>query len=58
MVAAHVHDLAAAWGRGLRTAYVHRPHESGPHGVAPVTNPAADLDVTSLTDLAARLARV
>ena len=57
MVAAHVDDLAAARGRGLPTAYVYRPHESGPHGVSPpVTDPEADLNVTSLTDLAARLA--
>lgn len=55
MVAAHVDDLAAARGRGLRTAYVHRPHEAGPRGTPPVTDPEADLNVTSLTDLAARL---
>jgi 2-haloacid dehalogenase len=55
MVAAHVDDLAAARGRGLRTAYVHRPHEAGPHSVPPVTDSDADLNVTSLTDLAARL---
>jgi 2-haloacid dehalogenase len=56
MVAAHVDDLAAARGRGLRTAYVHRPHEAGPRGTPPVTDPEADLNATSLTDLAARLA--
>ena len=56
MVAAHVDDLAAARGCGLRTAYVHRPHELGPRGVPPATDHAADLTVTSLTDLAARLA--
>jgi 2-haloacid dehalogenase len=55
MVAAHVGDLAAARTRGLRTAYVHRPHEFGPGPVPPVTDPEADLNVTSLTDLAARL---
>jgi len=55
MVAAHVDDLAAARARGLRTAYVHRPHESGPASVPPVTDPEADLNVTSLTDLASRL---
>jgi 2-haloacid dehalogenase len=55
MVAAHVDDLAAARARGLRTAYVHRPHESGPGSVPPVTDPEADLNVTSLTELAARL---
>ena len=55
MVAAHVDDLAAARGRGLRTAYVHRPYESGPGGVSPSTDPDADLNVTTLTDLASRL---
>ena len=55
MVAAHVDDLAAARRRGLRTAYVHRPHEFGPRAVPPASDDAADLNVTSLTDLAARL---
>jgi 2-haloacid dehalogenase len=55
MVAAHVDDLAAARGRGLRTAYVYRPHEFGPGGAPPVTDVEADLNATSLTDLAARL---
>jgi 2-haloacid dehalogenase len=60
LVAAHVHDLAAARGRGLRTAYVHRPHElghdeRGPGVTPPSTDPDADLNVTSLTELAARL---
>ena len=55
MVAAHIDDLAAARGRGLRTAYVHRPHEFGPRTVPPATDDAADLNVTSLTDLATRL---
>ncbi len=56
MVAAHVDDLAAARGRGLRTAYVHRPHELGPRGTPPPRDPDADLNVTSLTDLATSLA--
>ncbi len=56
MVAAHVDDLAAARGRGLRTAYVHRPHEFGPRGTPPSRDPDADLNVTSLTDLATSLA--
>jgi 2-haloacid dehalogenase len=56
MVAAHVDDLAAARARGLRTAYVHRPHEHGPAAErAPVTDPAADLSVDSLTELADEL---
>jgi 2-haloacid dehalogenase len=56
MVAAHVDDLVAARGCGLLSAYVHRPDELGPRGVPPATDHAADLNVTSLTDLAARLA--
>jgi 2-haloacid dehalogenase len=55
MVAAHVDDLVAARGRGLRTAYVHRPHEFGPRAGPSTSDDAADLNVTSLTDLAARL---
>jgi 2-haloacid dehalogenase len=55
MVAAHVGDLAAARGRGLRTAYVHRPQEFGPGGAPPATDEKADLTVTSLTVLAAQL---
>jgi 2-haloacid dehalogenase len=58
MVAAHLDDLVAARGCGLRTAYVHRPLE---HGAAasppPATDPAADLNVRSLTELAERLDR-
>ena len=56
MVAAHVDDLAAARQRGLRTAYVYRPHEAGPRGAPPASDPEADLNVASLSDLAARLA--
>ena len=56
MVAAHVDDLAAARQRGLRTAYVYRPHEAGPRGTPPATDAEADLNVASLSDLAARLA--
>jgi 2-haloacid dehalogenase len=55
MVAAHVDDLEAARARGLRTAYVHRPLEFGPEGDPQTTDPAADLSVASLTDLAAHL---
>ena len=56
MVAAHVDDLAAARRRGLRTAYVYRPHEAGPRGTPPASDSEADLNVASLSDLAARLA--
>ena len=55
MVAAHVSDLAAARERGLRTAYVHRPAESGGRRTPPPTDPAADLSVTSFMELADRL---
>ncbi|MEU2347415.1 haloacid dehalogenase type II [Modestobacter sp. NPDC049651] len=55
MVAAHVSDLAAARDRGLRTAYVHRPAESGGRRTPPATDPDADLSVGSLTELADRL---
>jgi 2-haloacid dehalogenase len=56
MVAAHVDDLTAARERGLRTAYVHRPHEHGPDAAPPPPEaPEADLSVGSLTELAARL---
>jgi 2-haloacid dehalogenase len=55
MVAAHVEDLAAARARGLRTAYVHRPDESGGRVVPPASDPDADLSVGSFTELADRL---
>lgn len=55
MVAAHVDDLAAARGRGLRTAYVHRPAEKGPSVTPEATDPAAELSVGSLTELADQL---
>lgn len=56
MVAAHADDLTAARARGLRTAYVHRPDEFGPGTTPPATDPDADLNVTSLIELADRLA--
>jgi 2-haloacid dehalogenase len=55
MVAAHVDDLTAARSRGLRTAYVHRPHEFGGTRVPPVSDPDGDLSVGSLIELAERL---
>ncbi len=55
VVAAHADDLAAARARGLRTAYVHRPHEFGGDPVPAATDPAADLSVASLEELAAAL---
>lgn len=55
MVAAHVDDLAAARGRGLRTAYVHRPGEFGGTRVPPETDPDADVSVGSFVELAEHL---
>ncbi len=55
LVAAHGYDLTAARGRGLRTVYVHRPQEFGPAGAPPATDADADLNVTSLTELATQL---
>ena len=55
MVAAHVEDLSAARGRGLRTAYVHRPQEYGGRRMPPATDPDADYSVDSFTELADRL---
>jgi 2-haloacid dehalogenase len=56
MVAAHVDDLAAARACGLRTAYVHRPLERGPHAKPPpATDPEADIRVPTLTALASHL---
>jgi 2-haloacid dehalogenase len=54
LVAAHLNDLAAARTNGLRTAYLRRPAEWGPTGVAPEPGPEDDLDhvVDSLTELA------
>ena len=56
MVAAHSSDLAAAAAAGLRTAFVARPDEHGPgRGEARVSVPV-DLAVSSLIELADRLA--
>jgi 2-haloacid dehalogenase len=55
MVAAHLDDLAAARARGLRTAYVHRPHEFGGFRVPPSADPDADLSVASFEELAGAL---
>jgi 2-haloacid dehalogenase len=56
MVAAHISDLAAARGRGLRTAYIHRPLERGETAdPPPAADPEADVSVPSLTALATHL---
>jgi 2-haloacid dehalogenase len=56
MTAAHTNDLEAARKLGLRTAYVHRPHESGPGRERP--KPVqGDFDVVAedFRDMAAKL---
>jgi 2-haloacid dehalogenase len=56
MVAAHRWDLDGARGAGLRTAFVERPREKGPRGVADrAADTVCDLAATSFTDLADRL---
>jgi 2-haloacid dehalogenase len=54
LVAAHPWDLEGARNAGLRTAFVDRPLEYGP-GSKPRADPAADVSVGSLTELAERL---
>jgi 2-haloacid dehalogenase len=56
MVAAHLGDLRAAKGVGLRTAFVTRPHEFGPDGKPDLKADASvDLSATDFNDLARRL---
>ena len=56
MVAAHRHDLEAARGVGMRTAFVHRPAEHGPGADPDVPVDAGfDLYATDMCDLAERL---
>jgi 2-haloacid dehalogenase len=56
MVAAHLGDLAAAKGVGLRTGFVTRPLEYGPNG-KPDLKPDASVEVTAkdFVDLAGQL---
>ena len=56
MVAAHLGDLTAAKGVGLRTAFVTRPLEFGPNG-KPDLQPNASVDVAArdFNDLASKL---
>jgi 2-haloacid dehalogenase len=56
MVAAHLGDLRAAKGVGLRTGFVVRPHEYGP-GRAPDLKPDSSVDVagSDFNDLARQL---
>jgi 2-haloacid dehalogenase len=56
MVAAHVDDLRAAKGCGLRTAYVHRPLEFGPDAPARNARPDGfDVVAADFIDLARQL---
>ena len=56
MVAAHLGDLRAAKGVGLRTAFVPRPHEYGPAGKPDLQPDASvDLPATDFNDLAQKL---
>ena len=57
MVAAHLGDLRAAKGVGLRTAFVTRPKEYGPEGKPDLKADAsvADLSATDFNDLARQL---
>ncbi len=56
MVAAHLGDLRAAKGVGLRTVFVVRPHEFGPSRTPDLQPDASvDLAATDFSDLAGRL---
>jgi 2-haloacid dehalogenase len=56
MVAAHARDIDGAGGVGLRTAFLERPNEKGPHGSADrSTDVASDVTVSSFLELADRL---
>jgi 2-haloacid dehalogenase len=57
MVAAHAWDLAGARAAGLRTAFVERPREKGPHRTADTAaDSPADISVSSFEELADVLA--
>lgn len=56
MVAAHRWDLDGAHAAGLRTAFVERPDEKGPHRTADrAADTSSDLRATSFADLADQL---
>ena len=56
MVAAHQGDLLAAAKTGMRTAFVPRPKESGPHHPADLTpDPSFDIVASDFHDLAFQL---
>jgi 2-haloacid dehalogenase len=54
LVAAHTWDIEGARNAGLRTAFLYRPAEKGPHEAAD-RDADADLSVASFTELAERL---
>jgi 2-haloacid dehalogenase len=56
MCAAHSGDLNAARSFGLRTGFIHRPHEYGPRRQADTAKPG-DFDIVSesMTDLASQM---
>ena len=56
MVAAHTDDLRAARENGLKTAYVPRPLEFGPGGVAEPPDPSFDLVASDFIQLDRKLA--
>lgn len=56
MAAAHTSDLAAAQQLGLRTAFIARPLEYGPAGIADSAGGAWDYSVRSIVELAEALA--
>jgi len=56
MVAAHADDLRAARENGLKTAYVPRPLEFGPGGVAEQPDPSFDLVASDFIELDRKLA--
>ena len=59
MVAAHKNDLEAANRVGMRTAYVPRPHEYGPHTIIDKTPGSyIDLIADNFTDLHTQLIRI
>jgi len=55
MVAAHMMDLSAAGALGLRTGFIHRPHEFGPDKGEPVPQLPVDVVASSTGDLADKL---
>jgi len=55
MVAAHEGDLRAAGCVGMRTAYVHRPLENGPHNPKPWPEETFDVMAGDFVDLAKQL---